>query len=56
MHKCIYLLRLLYRSAISTNIRQIIQKYLSIMAENNEALCGWRGVCARLNFVRRWLS
>jgi len=26
------------------------------MAENNEALCGWRGVCARLNFVRRWLS
>jgi len=26
------------------------------MAENNEALCGWHVVRARLNNVRRWLS
>jgi len=26
------------------------------MAENNEALCGWHVVRARLSNVRRWLS
>jgi len=48
MHKRIHLLRLLYRSAISTDIRQIIQKYLLIMAENDEALCGWHAERVRL--------